>query len=53
MEYSDKASSAQLNHYLKSILDYLCNVLLCVHSQLVVKGAHLAGENWFIDHNCL
>ena len=44
MEYSDKASSAQLNHYLKSILDYLCNVLLCVHRQLVVKGAHLAGE---------
>ena len=44
MEYRDKASSAQLNNYLKSILDYLCNVLLCVHRQLVVKGAHLAGE---------
>ena len=45
MEYRDKASSAQLNNYLKSILDYLCNVLLCVHRQLVVKGAHLAGGN--------
>ena len=53
MEYRDKASSAQLNHYLKPILDYLCNVLLCVHCQLVVKGADLAGESWFIDHNCL